>query len=102
MCIRDSKNGNIKPHGDTKLSPEDLAVIRKWLTERQALLAERDVDDILRAVDHMKLPSQWAQSRETDAQLEQVTDSLLLAMHDLRSVLGRKKADRILKGEAAE
>lgn len=96
------KNGNIKPHGDTKLSPEDLAVIRKWLTERQALLAERDVDDILRAVDHMNLTSQWAQSRATDDQLEQVTDLLLLAMHDLRSVLVRKKADRILKGEAAE
>ena len=95
------KNGNIKPHGDTKLSPEDLAVIRKWLADRQALLAERDVDDILRAVDHMNLTSQWAQSRATDDQLEQVTD-LLLAMHDLRSVLVRKKADRILKGEAAE
>lgn len=96
------KNGNIKPHGDTKLSPEDLAVIRKWLADRQALLAERDVDDILRAVDHMNLTSQWAQSRATDAQLEAVTDLLLLAMHDLRSVLVRKKADRILKGEAAE
>lgn len=96
------KNGNIKPHGDTKLSPEDLAVIRKWLAERQALLAERDVDDILRAVDHLNLTSQWAQSRATDDQLEQVTDLLLLAMHDLRSVLVRKKADRILKGEAAE
>ncbi len=96
------KNGNIKPHGDTKLSPEDLAVIRKWLADRQALLAERDVDDILRAVDHMNLTSQWAQSRATDDQLERVTDLLLLAMHDLRSVLVRKKADRILKGEAAE
>ena len=96
------KNGNIKPHGDTKLSPEDLAVIRKWLADRQALLAERDVDDILRAVDHMNLTSQWAQSRATDEQLEAVTDLLLLAMHDLRSVLVRKKADRILKGEAAE
>ena len=96
------KNGNIKPHGDTKLSPEDLAVIRKWLADRQALLAERDVDEILRAVDHMNLTSQWAQSRATDDQLEQVTDLLLLAMHDLRSVLVRKKADRILKGEAAE
>ena len=96
------KNGNIKPHGDTQLSPQDLVVIRNWLAERQALLAKRDVDDILRAVDHMNLTAQWAQSRATDDQLEQVTDLLLLAMHDLRSVLVRKKADRILKGEAAE
>ena len=96
------KNGNIKPHGDTKLSPEDLAVIRKWLADRQALLAERDVDDILRAVDHMNLTTQWVQSKASDAQLEEVTDLLLLAMHDLRSVLVRKKAERLMKGEAAE
>lgn len=95
------KNGNVKPHGDRKLTAEELAVIRDWIAERQSLLAERDVDDILRAVDHMNLTTQWAQSRATDEQLEAVTDVLLLAMHDLRSVLVRKKADRLMK-DAAE
>lgn len=96
------KNGNIKPHGDRKLTPEDLAEIRSWLERRVALLAARDVDDILRAVDHMNLTTQWVQSKATDAQLEEITDTLLLAMHDLRSVLVRKKAERLMKGEAAE
>lgn len=96
------KNGNVKPHGDRKLSAEDMSVIRDWITERQALLAERDVDDILRAVDHMNLTTQWAQSRATDDQLEAVTDVLLLAMHDLRSVLVRKKADRLMKAEGGK
>ena len=35
----------------------------------------------------------------TDAQLEAVTDQLLLAMHDLRSMLVRRKADRLGKAE---
>ena len=96
------KNGNIKPHGDRKLSPDELAVIQNWIAERQALLAERDVDDILRAVDHMNLTTQWAQSRATDDMLETVTDVLLLAMHDLRSVLVRKKADRLMKAEGGK
>ncbi len=96
------KNGNIKPHGDGKLSPADTAAISAWLAERMALLAARDVDDILRAVDHMNLTTQWIQSKATDAQLDAVTDTLLLAMHDLRSVLVRKKAERLMKGEAAE
>ena len=96
------KNGNIKPHGDRKLTPEDLAEIRSWLERRVALLAARDVDDILRAVDHMNLTTQWVQSKATDAQLEEITDTLLLAMPDLRSVLVRKKAERLMKGEAAE
>lgn len=102
IAIVNVKNGNIKPHGDRKLTPEDLAEIRDWLEKRVALLAARDVDDILRAVDHMNLTTQWVQSKATDAQLEEVTDTLLLAMHDLRSVLVRKKAERLLKGEAAE
>ena len=95
-------NGKIKPHGDRTLSPEEIALIEGWITERQAVLAARDVDDILRAVDHMNLTTQWAQSKASDDQLEQVTDSLLMAMHDLRSVLIRKKADRLMKDEAAE
>jgi hypothetical protein len=94
------KNGNIKPHGDAALSKADLAAIGDWLTARQAQLAAREVDDILRTVDHLNLTTQWAQSRATGDQLDAVTDALLLAMHDLRSVLVRKKADRLGKAEA--
>lgn len=67
------------------------------MQERTALLAERDIDDSLRAVDYLNLTSQWAQAKATDEQLEAVTDDLLLAMHDLRSVLVRKKADRLMR-----
>jgi hypothetical protein len=82
-----------------ELSEADRAAIEEWLAARQAQLAAREVDDILRAVDHLNLTTQWAQSRATDAQLEAVTDQLLLAMHDLRSMLVRRKADRLVKGE---
>lgn len=95
------KNGNIKPHGEVKLTPADLAVIEDWLKKRRALLEARDVDDILRAVDHMNLTTQWVQSKATDRQLEEVTDALLLAMHDLRTVLVRKKAERLMKDDKA-
>ena len=93
------KNGNIKPHGEVELTEADKAAIEEWLAARQAQLAMREVDDILRTVVHLNLTTQWAQSRATDAQLEAVTDQLLLAMHDLRSMLVRRKADRLGKGE---
>lgn len=91
------RNGDIRPHGDRKLSAQDLDHIRAWMDERADLLARREVDDILRTVDHLNLTAQWAQSRATDAQLDAVTDALLMAMHDLRTVLVRKKADRLMK-----
>ena len=95
-------NGKIKPHGDRALSPYEIALIEAWIAERQAVLGARDVDDILRDIDHMNFTTQWAQSKASDAELEAVTDPLLMAMHDLRSVLIRKKADRLMKDEAAE
>ena len=95
------KNGNIKPHGDATLTPEDTKVIRDWMEARTALLARRDIDDIHRAVDYLNTTTQWVQTKASDAQLEEVTDALLLAMHDLRTVLVRRKADRLAK-DAAE
>ncbi|ASM71524.1 hypothetical protein [Pseudosulfitobacter pseudonitzschiae] len=98
IAVINIRNGEVKPHGDRTLSPEDMAEIQSWMASRQALLAARDIDDIHRAVDYLNLTTHWAQSRATDDQLEDVTDALLLAMHDLRSVLVRKKADRLMNG----
>jgi hypothetical protein len=95
IAIVNLKRGDIKPQGDRTLSKSDLAAIRTWMEERSALLAARDLDDILRTVDHLNLTAQWVQSRATDAQLDAVSDALFLAMHDLRSVLVRKKAERL-------
>lgn len=96
IAVVNIKNGEIKPHGDRTLSDEDFQTIKTWMENRTALLAQRDIDDIHRAVDYLNLTTQWAQSRATSEQLEDVTDALLLAMHDLRTVLVRKKADRIM------
>jgi hypothetical protein len=97
IAVVNIKNGEVKPHGDRTLSEADHRAIGNWLEKRRALLAAREIDDILRTVDHLNLTAQWAQSRASEADLEQVTDALLMAMHDLRSVLVRKKADRLTK-----
>jgi hypothetical protein len=94
-----ARNGEIRPHGDRKLTPEDTAAIERWLEQRQTLVAAREVDDILRTVDHLNQTAHWAQSRATGDQLDTVTDALLMAMHDLRGVLVRRKAERLMAGE---
>ena len=93
-------NGKIKPHGARLLPKAETALIEDWIAKRVETLAARDVDDILRAVDHLNMTTQWVQSKATDDQLEAVTDNLLMAMHDLRTVLVRKKAERLLSAEA--
>lgn len=93
------RNGSIRPHGERALSVEEVAIIEDWVAARRAVLAERDIDDIHRAVDYLNLTTQWAQSRASAEDLEDVTDRLLLAMHDLRNVLVRKKTERILSAD---
>jgi hypothetical protein len=94
------ENGKVKPQGDRVLSDADLAAIEGWIAARCEVLATRQLDDILRTVDHLNLTAHWAQTRAGDDDLEAVTDTLLLAMHDLRSVLVRRKAERLTGGAA--
>lgn len=100
IAVVNIKNGDIKVHGDRTLSDEDVQTIQTWMEKRKALLAKRDIDDIKRTVDHLNLTTHWANSRATPEQLDDITDDLLLTMHDLRSVLVRKKADRLTKSRS--
>ncbi|WP_291728559.1 hypothetical protein [Leisingera sp. F5] len=102
IAVVNIRNGEIKPHGQRELSEQDIAEIKSWMEDRAATIAARDTDDIHRAIDHLNLTAHWANSRATDAQLEDVTDALLLAMHDLRGVLVRKKADRLMKDRGGD
>ncbi|MEM9434569.1 MAG: hypothetical protein AAGA12_11660 [Pseudomonadota bacterium] len=95
IAMANTRSGEIKPHGNRALSDAETAVIKDWLAERQEVLATRAMDDIYRAMDYLNLTTHWAQTKATDAELDDVTDGLLLAMHDLRSVLVRKSADRL-------
>jgi hypothetical protein len=97
IAVVNIRNGDVKPQGDRTLSKADKEKIADWMDSRRDVLATRDIDDIHRAVDYMNLTTHWAQTKASEDQLEDVTDALLLAMHDLRSVLVRKKADRMSK-----
>lgn len=98
IAVVNIRNGEIKPQGDRALSHADMSAILEWIEERRALLARRDLDDIHRTVDHLNMTAQWAQSKASEEDLAAVTDRLLLAMHDLRAVLVRKRADAAMKG----
>jgi hypothetical protein len=99
IAVVNTRNGQIKPHGERDLSKQDMQMITEWMEERAALTAYRIIDDIHRTVDHLNHTAQWAQTKASPEELDNVTDALLMAMHDLRTVLVRKKADRLLKSQ---
>jgi len=80
------KTGEVKPRGKRALTPEDRAAIADWLaTEPSA------PEPAARAALAMNRAAHWAQREATDEDLEAVTAELLMAMHDLRSVLIRRR-----------
>jgi hypothetical protein len=97
IAVVNIRNGNVKPQGDQIPTAAERNEIDAWIVERRKLLAVRKVDDIKRATDHLNETAQWVQSDATDEQIEQFSDDLLMAMHDLRSVLVRKKSNILLK-----
>jgi hypothetical protein len=66
------------------------------MEEHQELLAARVMNDVRRAIGSLHLTTQWAQSKASEDQLEEVTDLLFLAMHERHSALVCKKADCIV------
>lgn len=89
------RNGDIRPQADRSLTPADREAIGSWLSARQERQAEREIDDAERSIEALNATAHWVQTRATPDQLDHVTDRLLLAIHDLRSVLVRKQADRL-------
>ena len=99
IAVVNTNNGQIKPHGDAPPTPDEMAEIEAWMAARKQVLEDRAIDDIFRAIDYLNLTAHWAQTKASDEDLEQFTDALLMAMHDLRAVLVRKKSDRLLKND---
>lgn len=97
IAVVNTNNGKIKPQGDHKLSPSELSAIEEWLEKRQKTLETRQIDDIMRTIDHISSTAHWVNTKATDNQVSQFSEQLLMAMHDLRSVLVRRMSEQLTK-----
>jgi len=97
LAVINIRNGEVKPQGGRTLTDADRAAIDAWMAERRAVLAAREAQGVEATIEALNLTAHWAQTKAGDDELEAVTDRLLLAMHDLRGVLVRKKAERLPK-----
>lgn len=98
LALVNLRNGEVKPQGGQVLSAEDDEAIAAWMAAQQAAAGARGVDDIRRTVEQLNHAAHWVQTRASDAQLDAVAQDLLLAMHDLRSVLVRRRSARMADG----
>lgn len=95
LAIVNLRNGEVKPQGAQVLTAEDAAAIAAWVQQRREELAAREGDGIRRTAEQINNAAHWAQTRASDAEIDELSQALLLAMHDLRSVLVRRQAARL-------
>lgn len=89
------RKGVVRANGDREISDDEMAAIDRWIEARKETLAARDVDDLWRCVDYLNQTAHLIQTRGDDDATDEATEALLMAMHDLRMVLVRKKAERL-------
>lgn len=94
-----TKTGEIKSQGDAILTAAETKSMQDWIAARQELNAQQQSDEIRQTIDTISLTAHLFQSRATDAEVDAFADDLLMAMHDLRSVIVRKKSERLEKSK---
>lgn len=93
LAFANVRNGEIRVQGNRDLTEAERAEIEAWIAARQATLAARETEEIARCVETINHAAHWAQTKATDSEIEAVAGDLLLAMHDLRSVLVRRQSE---------
>jgi len=100
IAVVNLRNGEVKPQGGQVLTIGDEDAIAAWVLARREDLSEREKDDIRRTVEALNHAAHWAQTRASEAEIDAVSQDLLLAMHDLRGVLVRRRSARLNSGSA--
>jgi hypothetical protein len=102
IAVVNLRSGEVKPQGGQVLAAGDEAAIAAWVQARRAELAGREAQDIHRTVERINHAAHWVQTRASEAEIDAVSQDLLLAMHDLRLVLVRRRAARVPDGSNAD
>ncbi|RMF37176.1 MAG: hypothetical protein D6754_10015 [Alphaproteobacteria bacterium] len=89
------RSGEIRVQGRQELSEEERAEIEAWIELRRAVLDQRDRDRLPNLIEALNEAAHWVQGKAPDAVIEETADAVLMAMHDLRSAIVRRKAERL-------
>lgn len=97
LAFANVRNGEIRVQGTRALTEDERSAIEDWIAQRKAVLLERDAAEIATALEALNGAAHWAQTKASDADIEAVAGDLLMAMHDLRTVLVRRQSDAAKK-----
>ena len=93
------RSGEIRLHSDAMLADGERVEILDWIETRKKAVAKRKRQGVDDLADELGMAAQWVKAEATDRDIEELGDRLLWGMHDLRSALIRRLAQRKDAGE---
>lgn len=88
------KTGEIRPQGGRTLTEAEAKTIDDWVAEAKAAARRQDEAALRDTLDRIGRTAHWVQTKATDGEIDAYGDTLLLAIHDLRSAIVRRRASR--------
>ena len=86
------RNGTVRPAKNEDLTQTEETRIHDWIADRQAAASAKAQAQISALIDRLGLAAHWLKADATDEELAKVERPLLLAMHDVRRVIVRRKS----------
>ncbi len=86
------RNGDIKLRKDVELSDKERAEISAWLDTRRCALQAREIEQARLTIEHLNATANWISSKPDEAAADEMSEGLLMAMHDLRAAIVRFKS----------
>ena len=87
------RKAEYRVHGDAVITESEDEAINSWIAARLEILKSENKTEIPRLIENIKATTHWIVSQAEDDDIELHSEELLLAIHDLRSVIIRKKAE---------
>ncbi len=95
----DIENDTIVPVDRMALSNEERDDMQNWCLARHDKLELRHQNDINRLIESMNHAANWIEHDASEAQIDQISDTVLMAMHDLRATVVRKMVNNNKSGK---
>ncbi len=86
------RNGDIKLRKDVTLTDAEKTEVTDWLNARRIELQEREIEQARLTIEHLNATANWISGKPDEAAAEEMSEGLLMAMHDLRAAIVRFKS----------
>ena len=92
IAVANVRTGGIRTNDTGAPNPAELEEIGEWMASKKEEMSADRRQDVLALCDSLGMAAHWIQTDASDSDIDNIEARLLLAMHDVRRTLARRKS----------